>query len=513
VRTLHNCEVTADSMSFFIRLQAPAFRRSQFLYDNGLRISIISFLVVVCCTTAWGQTSQNLAKVNKVYVEDFGQEASAKALREKFISDLELKGKFEVVTAADQADALIRGEGSVWLTGYLSTDPHTATSMRQPVYRGFLSIEVLGKDRQPLWSYLVTPRKFRSADIASDLADQLVAKLLTAMKKNEELAAAPIANSTVNVTLAAAGATFPAPLYQRWFESFEEGHAGVNIKYNAVGSGAGIKLLLDGRLDFAASDIPLTDERMSQENKAFLHFASVIGAVVPAYNLKGMNGTLKFTPSILAGIYLGKIHRWNDAAIREVNRGADLPDAEIAVIHRTDASGTTFVWTDYLSKLSPEWKSTVGSGAVVQWPLGTGEEGNEAVAAAVQSTPNSFGYIELVYALRHELSFGAVRNSAGRFVQADLPSVTEAGESVAASVHTDSRVSITNASGRGAYPIASFTWWLVPKDLPIEPKKSALLELLQWMLTSGQKECSALGYVPLPHEIAEGELEILQSLK
>jgi phosphate transport system substrate-binding protein len=229
--------------------------------------------------------------------------------------------------------------------------------------------------------------------------------------------------------------------------------------------------------------------------------------------LKGMNSTLKFTPAILAGIYLGKIRRWNDLAIREVNRGANMPDAEIAVFHRNDASGTTFVWTDYLSKVSPDWKSSVGSGPVVRWPEGTGEEGNEAVAAAVQSTPNSLGYIELVYALRHELSFGAVRNSAGKFVQADLPSVTAAGVDVAASVYADSRVSITNASARAAYPIASFTWWLVPKDLPADPKKSALLELLQWMLTSGQKECSALGYVPLPHEVADGELEMLHSLK
>jgi phosphate transport system substrate-binding protein len=226
-----------------------------------------------------------------------------------------------------------------------------------------------------------------------------------------------------------------------------------------------------------------------------------------------MERTLNFTPKALAGIYLGRIRKWNDPAIREANRNAALPDTDIVVVHRSEGSGTTFVWTDYLSKVSPEWKTSVGAGTVVQWPVGTGAEGNDGVASMVQQTPNSIGYVELVYALRHQLTFGAVRNVAGRFVQADLPSVTAAGLDVEAAGSSDSRVSITNASGNGAYPIASFSWWLLPKERGSDPKRSALRGLLGWMLTSGQKECSALGYVPLPREIAKYELDLLRTLR
>jgi len=477
---------------------------------RGLTLSILIF---VCGSNAPGQTAERLSQVKKVYLEDFGLENGASKLRERMIGQLRQKGKLEVVGAADGADAVIKGNGSIWLTGYVSNDPRSASNARQPVFRGFLSVEVLGKGNEPLWSYLVTPSKLRTGDIAGDLADHLVARLLSAMKQSEGLLAAPITDTTGNVELTAAGATFPAPLYQRWFESFEERHPNVHIKYSAIGSGAGLQLLTAGQLDFAASDMPLSDAMMAQSKRTFLHFASVIGAVVPAYNLQGIERTLNFTPKVLARIYLGQIRKWNDRAIREANRNAALPDTEIVVVHRSDGSGTTFVWTDYLSKVNPEWRASVGVGTVVRWPIGTGVEGNEGVAAVVQQTPNSIGYVELVYALRHQLSFGAVQNAAGRFVQADLPSLTAAGGEVAAAARSDSRVSITNASGNGAYPIASFTWWLLPKDQVSDAKRSALRELLGWILTSGQKECSALGYVPLPHEVAKRELELLGRLR
>jgi len=270
---------------------------------------------------------------------------------------------------------------------------------------------------------------------------------------------------------------------------------------------------MKGQLDFAASDMPLAFEKMEESKRTFLHFASVIGAVASAYNLPGVERTLNFTPTVLAGIYLGKIRKWSEPALREANRHAALRDTDIVVIHRSDSSGTTFVLTYYLSKVNSEWDSSVSAALQVHWPIGTGAEGNEGVAAAVQKTPNSIGYVELVYALRHQLSFGAVRNAAGRFGQADLPSVTAAGVDAAAAIRSDFRVSMTNASAKGAYPIASFNWWLVPKLHGSEAKWSALVELLEWMLTSSQKDCAASGYVTLPHPIAEQELELLRALR
>jgi phosphate transport system substrate-binding protein len=230
---------------------------------------------------------------------------------------------------------------------------------------------------------------------------------------------------------------------------------------------------------------------MTQSKRTFRHFASVIGAVVPVYNLKGIGRTLNFTPDALAGIYLGKIRRWSDPAIRESNRNAALPDTEIVVIHRSDGSGTSFVWTDYLSKLSPEWKASVGTGTVVDWPVGIGAQGNEAVATLVQQTANSIGYVELTYALRHELSFGAVRNRAGKFIQADLSTVTAAATVAAAALGSDSRVSITDAPGKTAYPIGTFTWWLLPEDSASD-KRAALDELLDWMLGPKRVLCPGL---------------------
>ncbi|HXY26409.1 MAG TPA: phosphate ABC transporter substrate-binding protein PstS [Candidatus Acidoferrum sp.] len=478
------------------------------------RLIAVVLVLLVWCACGKAQTAETLSQVKKVYVETFGQENGASALRQKTIDRLREKGRLEIVGAAKEADAVIRGTGSIWLTGYVSTDPRSPTNARQPIYHGYLSVEIAGKNGEPLWSYLVTPSKFRAGDIAKDLADHLVTKLFSALtEKNGATSISPGARTSTEVTLNAAGATFPAPLYQRWFELFEERNAKVHVKYRAIGSGSGLQLLMDGKLDFAASDMPLSDAKMAGSKKAFLHFASVVGAVVPAYNLKGLDRSLNFTPEVLAGIYLGKIRKWNDRAIRDLNRSAALPDAEIVVVHRSDGSGTTFVWTDYLSKLSAEWQASLGSGTEVQWPVGTGAEGNEGVAEAVRQTANSIGYMELVYALRHQLSFGAVRNAAGQFLQADLPSVTTAAAEAAGAMSTDSRVSITNAAGKGAYPIASFTWWLLPEDLGGADKRAAVHELIEWMLSSGQKECSALGYAPLPKEVVERELQLLNKAR
>jgi phosphate ABC transporter phosphate-binding protein len=465
-------------------------------------------------SVARGQSAKTLSEAKKVYVESFGQEDAANKLRERVIKQLGKNGRLGVVAGPKEADAIIKGNASLWVAGYYSTSTRAPANARQPVIHGFLSVEVVGKDNETLWSYLVTPSKVRTGSITEDLADQVVKKLGEALANGREKAAASAATEGASeMNLNGAGATFLAPLYQKWFESFQQRYPKAHISYSAVGSEAGLRLLEEGKADFAASDVPLSNEKMAKSKIAPLHFATVLGAVVPIYNLKGLDRTLNFTPEVLADIYLGKIKNWNDPKIRESNGNRALPNSEIVVIHRSDGSGTTFVWTEYLSKVSAEWKAAVGSSTVVQWLVGTGAEGNEGIAAIVQQTPNSIGYVELVYALRHQLSFGAVRNAAGEFVQADLASVTVAAKGAAGAMTSDFRVSITNAPEKGAYPIATSTWWVLPGELGGTEKKPAFLELLQWILTSGQKQCEALGYAPVPREIASRELQALRKLK
>ena len=477
----------------------------------------VTLFILTCLTTsirAHAQSAESLSGVKKVFLESFGQGESASKLRERFIKQLQKSGKLEVVATAAEADAVMKGTENVWVVGYYSTDYHAASATRQPIIHGFLSVELQGKANQPLWSYLVTPRKFRTGSISQDLADQMAVKLLAALEPANDTPALPASGGHPDaINLAGAGATFPAPLYLKWFESFQQSHPNAHISYDAVGSEAGIRMIADGKVDFAASDMPLPSAAAPESKASFLHFPTVLGAVVPIYNLGGISRTLNFTSDVLADIYLGKIKKWNDPKIRAANRGADLPDSEIVVIHRSDGSGTTFVWTDFLSKVNAQWKAAVGSGATVHWPVGIGAEGSDAVAAMVQQTPNSLAYVESAYALRHQLNFGAVQNAAGQFVQADLASVTAAASGAAGAMTSDFRVSITNAPGKAAYPIASFTWWLLSADATGSAKKPALLELLRWMLTSGQKECSALGYAPLPREIIARELQSLGNLK
>jgi phosphate transport system substrate-binding protein len=311
-------------------------------------------------------------------------------------------------------------------------------------------------------------------------------------------------------SLHGAGSTFVAPLYQLWFESFQQQHSDIRLSYDAVGSGSGIQLLSENKADFAGSDASPSDQGPLQSASGYPRIASVLGGVVPIYNLKDLGQDLKFTPEALAGIYLGKITKWNDPVIKSANRGMSLPDANIVVIHRSDSSGTTYVWSDYLSKISPEWGTAVGAGMTLRWPTGMPAEYNEGVAATVQRTPHSIGYVELVYAIQHQLSFGAVRNAAGEYIRANLESVTAA---ATAAMTGDDHASITNAPGKDSYPIATFTFLLWPREINDSKKKAALLELLQWALTNGQKECSALGYAPLPHELANRQLQALNSLK
>ena len=310
-----------------------------------------------------------------------------------------------------------------------------------------------------------------------------------------------------------AGATFPAPIYQKWFGEYHNAHSSIQINYQSLGSGAGIAQLTAGTVDFGASDMPMTDAQIAKLPAKSFHFPTVLGAVVPTYNVPGVTQVLKFSPETLSGIFLGAITKWNDPKLVKDNPGVKLPNADIVVAHRSDGSGTTFVWTDYLSKISPDWKSKVGANTSVQWPTGLGGAGNEGVAGLVKQTPNSIGYVELIYAANNKMAYGSVKNAAGTFVAASTDSVSEAAAGAAKSMPADFRVSITNAPGKGAYPISSFTWLLVPAKIPDANKGKAIKGFIQWMLADGQKEAAAMYYAPLPKEVVALELKQLALLQ
>lgn len=314
-------------------------------------------------------------------------------------------------------------------------------------------------------------------------------------------AAAPAWAQNIN----AAGATFPYPIYSKWFDEYHKLHPNIQINYQSIGSGGGIRQLLDKTVDFGASDGPMTDEQLQQAGFKVLHFPTVLGADVPSYNIPGVNAELKFTPEALAGIFLGKVTKWNDPAIAGPNPGVKLPAEDIVVVHRSDGSGTTYIWTDYLSKISSEWQSKVGKNTSVNWPVGLGGKGNEGVAGLIKQTPNSLGYIELIYAVQNNISYGTVKNATGEFVKASLAGVSAAAAGAAKSMPEDFRVSITNPPGKDAYPISSFTWLLIPAQIQDPAKKAAIKDFLGWMLTSGQQFCEPLAYAKLPKEVVAKE--------
>jgi phosphate transport system substrate-binding protein len=317
-------------------------------------------------------------------------------------------------------------------------------------------------------------------------------------------------------TLNGAGATFPYPMYSKWFNEYHNLHSDIQINYQSIGSGGGIRQVTEGTVDFGASDMPMTDGQLAEAEvklkTKILNIPSVLGAVVPAYNVPGVSGELKFTPDALAGIFLGKITKWNDKAIAGANPGVNLPDKDIIVVHRSDGSGTTFIWTDYLSKVNSDWKSQVGSGTSVKWPIGLGGKGNEGVAGSIRQLQGSIGYVELIYAAQNNIPFGSVRNAAGNFLKASLDGVTAAAAS-APKMPDDFRVSITNAPGKDAYPISSFTWLLIPMQSKDAAKGKILADFLNWMCTDGQKMTAALSYASLPASLVQKEKTAIKQIK
>jgi len=326
-----------------------------------------------------------------------------------------------------------------------------------------------------------------------------------------------VSASMAAVLINGAGATFPNPIYSKWFFQYNKLHPEIQINYQSLGSGAGIQQVTEGTVDFGASDMPMTDDQLKafrdKRGIGILHFPTVLGADVPCYNLPGMTAELNFTPEALAGIFLGKITKWNDPELAKANPNVKLPNNDIVVVVRSEASGTTFIWVDYLAKISPEWKQKVGVGAAVNWPVGLRAKGNEGVSGQIKQTGYSMGYVELSYAIQNKLSYGRVRNASGSFAKADLASVTAAASGAAQNMPDDFRVSITNAPGKDAYPISSFTWLVIPEKIQDAGKKKIITDFLTWMMNDGQNLTEALLYAKLPKAVVAKELKTISKIQ
>jgi len=310
--------------------------------------------------------------------------------------------------------------------------------------------------------------------------------------------------------ITAAGATFPYPIYSKWFTEYSSAHPGVQVNYQSIGSGGGIQQVTNGIVDFGASDMPMTDQALAASKIKLIHIPTVLGAVVPIYNVPGVSD-IRFSPDVLADIYLNKITDWSDPRIAKDNPGAKLPSQKIIVVHRSDGSGTTFIFTDYLSKVSSEWNGGPGKGSAINWPTGVAGKGNEGVAGYVRQLPGAIGYVELIFALQNHISFGTIKNASGNWVKGSIEGVTEAAASVK-NMPADYRVSITNAPGANAYPISSFTYLLIPTQPTDMAKEKVIKDMLSWMVKSGEGEVSSLSYAPLPDALQEKVLKTIYAL-
>lgn len=328
----------------------------------------------------------------------------------------------------------------------------------------------------------------------------LLAFCVSGCKQSANTSARPESQNSAQ-NLNGAGATFPYPIYSRWFSEYASSHPGIHINYQSIGSGGGIRQVTEGTVDFGASDGPMTDQQIAASKVPVMHIPTVLGAVVPVYNIPGVTGNLNLAPDVIADIYLGKITKWDDPRLAKDNPGVKFPSTAILPVYRSDGSGTTYIFTDFLSKVSPDWAKKVGKSTSVKWPVGIGQKGNEGVAGMVRQSPSSFGYVELIYALQNKMHYGSVRNASGKFVRATTDGVTAAAAAAAKTMPADYRVSITNASGDTSYPISSFTWFLIPTHSQNAAKTKTLTDFLTWMLDHGEGEASSMGYAPLPAQV------------
>ena len=471
-----------------------------------LRTSRWLVLVVCCLSPAPALAQQSIgAAPKRLYVEPFTTRTGAQELRDNLIAELRKLRSFSLVSDEANADLVLDGGGEIWIKGYRSFSPRSHMKMPSngtPLYGGYLSVELKNRQGVTVWSYLATPSE-ASENVTKDISKQ-IAKHLAEARMEPELPA-PAEPRRPSITLTGAGATFPYPVYQKWFTNFEAEDPSIAITYDAIGSEAGIRKLLAGTVDFGASDDPEAIHQLAPaEESKFRLFPSVVGAVVPIVNLPGIAESVNFTPEALAGIFLGKITKWNDPILKRANHGINLPDIDIAVVHRADGSGTSYAWTDYLSKVNAEWKEQVGSSFTPKWPTGRAATGNDGVAKLVKELGGSIGYVEFIYALRNHLSYGRIRNENGDFVEASLESIAAA-VNHSPDIREDFKESIVDAPGEGSYPIASFTWIIVPAHIASDAKRSAMTAFLKWMLGPGQRQAAALGYLALPQEIVTRE--------
>jgi len=453
------------------------------------------------------------AKAKRLYVETFATKTGAEELQKDVTAELRKLSAVSLVSDAASADLILGGGGEVWVRGYRSFSPRSHMKLPTngtPVYGGYLSVELRNRDGVTVWSYLATPGA-APADISKELAKNIAKHLVEALNTGDT-ASFPEPMPEAMVVLNGAGATFPYPVYSKWFTNYRRQNMEVEIDYEPIGSEAGIRKLLAGGVDFGASDSREAIHEIAPGREGeYVFLPSVVGAVVPIVNLPGLTRNIAFTPEALAGIFLGKIRKWNDPVLQKANPRLHLPDLDIAVVHRSDGSGTSYAWSDYLSKTSPEWKKEVGFGLNPKWPTGRAAAGNDGVAKLVKELGGSIGYVEYIYALQNHVSYGTVRNRNREFVEASLESIAAA-VSHAAENHDDLNFSIVDAPGAGSYPIASFTWIVVPTHVPQEAKRGAITAFLRWTIGPGQKQAAALGYLALPKEIAGMEADAIATI-
>lgn len=449
----------------------------------------------------------------RLYVEPFATKTGAEKLRDDLIGDLRKQGEFTLVANEADADLILGGGGEIWVRGYRSFSPRSHMKIASngvPIYGGYLSVEIRNRQGVTVWSYLATPGA-NSEDVSKDISKRIAKHIGEAVISPE--ITTPGRASHPSVMLSGAGSTFIYPVYKKWFTNFKIGDPSIEIKYDSIGSEAGIRKLLAGEVDFGASDSPeAIHELAPDQEKNYLLFPSVVGAIVPIVNLPGVTESIAFTPEALAGIYLGKIKKWDDPIIKRANKGVNLPNLDIVVIHRADGSGTSYAWTDYLSQVSAEWKAEVGAGLSPKWPVGRGAPGNDGVAKLVKELGGSIGYVEFIYALENHLSYGSVRNQSGEFVEASLESIAAA-VNHSPVIRDDFKGSIVDARGESSYPIATLSWMVVPEHIADDAKRSAITAFLKWMLGPGQRQAAALGYLALPNELVAREEDAIAKIR